>query len=288
MARKRIILSDRPGQLGNLLFLYAHFIGFCLKNQVQLFNPAFSEYEHEFELNTGSEAVDRLLVNRTKFPYTFKVCNLIMKILRKTGWKTNSIGSFSIGNAEDYDLDSDTTILKSRNTFVAGWLYRGNSGVVAHKEVIGHMFTLSRANRSKLALYKERHFSSDRPNIGVHIRLGDYKEFEGGQYYFEIAEYVKVMERIAAYYKGMHLHFLVCSNENLTIDSFGGLHVSLGDGSPVIDMYALSECDLVIGPPSTFTMWGQFLKGVKLIQLKRDELRTFEQFLPTLNASPTE
>ena len=42
----------------------------------------------------------------------------------------------------------------------------------------------------------------------------------------------------------------------------------VSNGSWIDDQIALQKCDLLIGPPSTFTMWASYLSEIPLIQLK--------------------
>ena len=43
------VIAQRANQLGNRLFLFAHFIAFAIENNVTLVNPAFEEYAHFFK-----------------------------------------------------------------------------------------------------------------------------------------------------------------------------------------------------------------------------------------------
>src|SRR5437764_532388 len=43
-----IVISGKPGQLGNMLFLFAHFIAFGVERKITIKAPAFSEYADYF------------------------------------------------------------------------------------------------------------------------------------------------------------------------------------------------------------------------------------------------
>jgi hypothetical protein len=282
---KKLILADRPGQLGNLLFLYAHFIGFCLTHHVRLINPAFRIHEHEFGLSSGDKKLDGLISPQPSILNTYELSNLILKLCRKLKISNSLLSVQSLAEGESYSLDSDTSLIRSKYNFISGWLYRGEENMAKHKNAIRAMFALSDSNQEQLNAYLEKNLSSSAMNVGVHIRQGDYETFEGGKYFFEFKEYRDYMKRVKAFFTEKEVHFLVCSNADVDVSIFEGLDVSIGRGRAVVDMYALSACDLVIGPPSTFTMWGNFMTGVSLIQLLKSEKASFEAKLAEIGIS---
>jgi hypothetical protein len=85
--------------------------------------------------------------------------------------------------------------------------------------------------------------------VGIHIRHGDYKTFEGGRYFYSFEQYAVVMRDIRALFPGEAVRFLVCSNAELDAKAFGDLDFIGGTGHFVEDLYALAQCDYLAGPP---------------------------------------
>lgn len=115
--------------------------------------------------------------------------------------------------------------------------------------------------------------------IGVHIRRGDYATFSGGRYFYDIEYYYQLMDILYKQLPQMNkkVRFLICSNENFDISSSQLLSkVSFTDqelirfnpSSAIIDLFALSQCDYVLGPPSTFSQWASFYGENKLFFIK--------------------
>jgi len=102
--------------------------------------------------------------------------------------------------------------------------------------------------------------------VGVHIRHGDYKEWKGGQFYFPPTRYAEWMRQLAGQLPNQKVAFLVCSDEQRSEAEFPGLSVGLGAGSALGDMEALSRCDYIFGPQSTYSQWASFY-GNKPLQL---------------------
>ena len=100
--------------------------------------------------------------------------------------------------------------------------------------------------------------------VGIHIRQGDYREWNGGKYFYSIAEYATMMRRVQSDLAGRDVTFVVCGNTKLDRADFTGLNVRFGTGHLIEDMYALAETDLLIGPPSTFSGWASLWGNVPL------------------------
>jgi hypothetical protein len=73
--------------------------------------------------------------------------------------------------------------------------------------------------------------------------------------------------------------FLICSNEAINATMYQGLTVCFGTGDPVEDLYCLSACDYIIGPPSSFSAWAAFYgdKPIRWI-VASDDVPAIESF----------
>ena len=95
--------------------------------------------------------------------------------------------------------------------------------------------------------------------MGVHVRRGDYRDFEGGKYYYEDEVYDRNKAAIEREFasKGQNVQFLMFPCR-----------------TAVEDQWMMSQCDYLMGPPSTFTMWASFMGKVPLgiIKCKTDTL----------------
>ncbi len=121
--------------------------------------------------------------------------------------------------------------------------------------------------------------------IGVHVRRGDYREYRNGQYYFDDATYRRVMEELAEQRSDKQVRFFLCSNEPIELDNFAGLPVfTLPSAAGIEDLHALSLCDYIFGPPSTYSMWASYYGQVPLqfITEGKDAL-ALEKFSPIVS-----
>lgn len=143
--------------------------------------------------------------------------------------------------------------------FIDGWEHREDTSFVEeYKETIKEVFTVSNSVKNKIA----KSFGEfDGVTVGVHARRGDYKEWWHGKYYYEDDVYLRIMKNLQSQFnaKGMKCRFLICSNEPFET-SVDGLEIfRIPNAVAIDDLYALSQCDYIIGPPSTFSQWASFV-----------------------------
>ena len=61
------------------------------------------------------------------------------------------------------------------------------------------------------------------------------------------------------------VRFLICTNETFDPVIFKGLNILYQQGNDIlVDLYGLSCCDYLMGPPSTFSQWASFYGKVPL------------------------
>ena len=105
--------------------------------------------------------------------------------------------------------------------------------------------------------------------IGVHLRRGDYKTWQEGQYYYLDNEYNNIMLHMKSFFPTDKVGFLLCSNEKLNLENFVDNDVFIfKNSSAAMDVYGLSNCDYIIGPPSSFSSWSAYFGNKPLFFLK--------------------
>jgi hypothetical protein len=136
--------------------------------------------------------------------------------------------------------------------------------------------------RNKITVRKDekyinqRNFKFDRINIALHIRHGDYEYWEGGRYYFDLQENLSILKALAARWPDARFH--IFSNVNVADNSElralkASLDLSLApDASGSDDFLGMTNCDIIVGPPSTFGTWAAFLGSAKRLVLTKDRV----------------
>lgn len=272
-----IVISNKPGQLGNLLFIYASFFAYCLENKITLLNPAFHNYRLYFKGTSGFS------ITMNKPLYTFFY--YFARILFRLKIKTRLIHVISLENSESVELENEPA-LKSKVCFVQGWLFRSDQLLMKHKTQILDFFSPADEFKIRMNSFFDANFSNkDEIPIAVHVRRGDYKFFENGKFYYQIDQYIEVMKQLEILFTGKKLHFLVCSNENINFSEYstGNLKITMGLHHELMDMYCMAKTRYIVGPPSTYTMWASFFGNVPLYMVhqpgKPVVLNDFKVFL---------
>lgn len=170
--------------------------------------------------------------------------------------------------SEKYDLELKEDFADIRQkyifSFVDGWQHGEDVSFV--KEQKKRIVELFKPANIVARTVSESLKGFDGITIGVHVRRGDYKDYLGGKYYFSDGVYNRVMDKIREIFasKKQKVRFLICSNEpfDASRDKKDVFSIEGTDG--IIDLYALSKCDYIIGPPSSYSQWASFVGEVPL------------------------
>lgn len=104
--------------------------------------------------------------------------------------------------------------------------------------------------------------------IGLHIRRGDYRQYLNGRYCYDdytYARYAKELSILLAS-KGKRVKTVAFSNDHTGIEQLIECRLSLNEW--YIDHHLMSICDMLIGPPSTFTMWASYMGKVPCFHIE--------------------
>lgn len=277
-----VIIGNKCGQLCNRLFLFSHFIANSIEYDYELINPCFYEYCNLFSATNENDFGTYNI--SVKYGSFHNLLTLLGEYLIPTMGRLFRSSPFHRIEFIDYTFDAKNIIfdlnnkefidkVKSKKIVISyGWLFRDYENVRKHVEKIRAIFRPedNYLNKVKTLIRESRH-SAD-VLIGVHLRKGDYKTFEGGKYLFGDNVYFDKMQQVKDLFEkeGQKTSFLLCSNEAIDKEHFLELNINLGPGQLVEDLYALAECDYIIGPPSTFSMWASFYGEVPLLQINSE------------------
>lgn len=270
-----IVIYEKPGRLANSLWLYAHFIAFSEENDIPVCFPALADYGRYFK-STANSLMYNYPTKRSTFPFSFlrnaflKLIPFFVKVCQKLGLKFNHLGFMFLKNGQEINLEEPAYLptLSKRFVLLKGWLYRADNLIVKHKEKIVSYFEPIVAHEKNVNELIGNCRKKCDFLVGVHIRREDYRTAFDGIYYYDIKDYKMKMDEIQLLFKDRNIGFLICSNEKIDSSEFSGLKIFMGNDHIIEDMYSFAKCDLIIGPPSTYSMWASFYGNVPLYQVK--------------------
>ncbi len=279
-----IVFSHKFGQLGNRLFAFSHLIANAAANNISVINLSFDEYAQYFQATSQDTFCRfpnvRSISKSDKFRSALFLCNrAILKVLRKLKVLESPLHKIIVADLPEYQFGEDRhyelnskhfqgIVHTKRVVFLFGRFFRDYSNFEKYQDVIRGFFrpTLEIHNNVKRLIETLRQNADT--VVGVHIRRGDYAQFAGGKYFYTQEDYAHKMETLQLNFSRKKIRYLICSNEKIDDKIFERLDFMTASGHLVEDMYALSECDLIMGPPSTYSLWAAFYGNKPVYQIK--------------------
>lgn len=261
---KKIIFiqSHNGGRLANQLWNFVSVYAYCLEKGYILINPTFDHYSKYFEqFKNNSFLSPNFKLNIFNKNLSWLIMRIILKINKVIG-----IGqSFQTGedsNAIILPPTDDSFKVNKPVGFFNGWLFRNTDGLEKFRKEITHTFRPAKEYQIKIDNFLQT-LSPDQFKVAIHIRRTDYKHHDNGKYYYEIEEYISVMKQIKAKYYDKNLLFIVFSDESWELSEFkdvgSAVMISPFLEDFVVDLFLISNCELIVGPPSSFTQFASWL-----------------------------
>lgn len=182
-------------------------------------------------------------------------------------WGLLPVADFGI-NAPNYPEHQEQLLLSHRHIVAEGWYARWYDLFLKYKQEIIDLFQFDeRVIKPVDALLAQQPKTDIR--LGVHIRRGDYRRWHGGRYYYSDQQYIGVIRQFISLHPDLRIKLFICGNdlelnEALYYEAFPTLSICFPKGNAGEDLYLLSCCDRLIGPPSTFTLVASMYRDVPL------------------------
>jgi len=169
-------------------------------------------------------------------------------------------------------------MINNRYVLVEGWYVRFYDLFIKYKSDILKIFAFDstiKENVNKLLS------SEEGIRLGVHIRRGDYKTFHNGDFFYTDEEYIDIIQQFLELKKGTNVTIYICGNdpslqESLYKEKLKDVNIVFPKGNPGEDLCLLSECNYLIGPPSTFSLVASMYKNIPLYWIKDKNKRLTE------------
>lgn len=157
--------------------------------------------------------------------------------------------------------------------FVGGWHYRCHQLTEKFRDQLASAYRFKQVlSRDELDAVHQIHLAQQRGMkvVGLHVRRGDYATWQGGQYLFSDDFYSTIVETARTQFQSIHQSCFVVAFTNDTAPLHCGQDFS-AHGRWFADLFAMQECDLLIGPPSTFTMWASYVASVPYLHVRNPD-----------------
>lgn len=270
-----IVVLDNSGRLCNRLVLFAHACATAIESQQSFCHLMAKDAMQFAELDSQIMAEFRIFCKCgvPGWPFLLRCRQAFYERVRPP-----NVEKYKAGNKRRAKRLSRIRLIPH---IVLSWWYRDPDALVRQRDNICRIL----APKDKFVRTPKLFVDSVRLYgnivVGVHVRRGDYKQFYGGRYYFSDEEYVRFIE-MARWSLPKGSRFIMVSDEALDEDLFRqkGLDVTVFHGNDFReDLVALSMCDYIMGPWSTFSWWAAFYGRGKLCHLhNRNDVITEASF----------
>jgi len=163
-----------------------------------------------------------------------------------------------------------------RTTLLAGWSVRAWSLIERHQAAIRDALQPDEQYISAAKSFIADIRSEYDTLVGVLIRQGDYRSFRNGEFFFESARYRELMDQYARESFSGKVAFVIASPESQPTEVFAEDRFRFCSGDPFgpnhfLENFAeLSLCDVILTPPSTFSMISAFLGDIPIVPLHQN------------------
>ena len=241
-----IILCKRYGNHANRLMQNVHLEVFCQENGIRYINADFEDMVAYFN---GTKSV--------KFAKALRYLSRLFP---------------SVIKSSQYEVELDdikNQFTKGGIHFVSGFGYRSYNLIDKYHDFVVSKYRIKEELKDKQLLSiinKQR--SEGKLLVGVHIRRTDYKDYLNGKYFYSIDYYKQVIERLSDLIGDRNVYFVLFSDEIIQIDL---PNCTQSHGTWYQDLDSMSNCDYLIGPPSTFSCWASYMGNVPQFFIKDTE-----------------
>jgi len=276
-----VIIASKEGQLANRILHASSFFVNAKENSYKVIHPFFEDFYQYFSENlVQHKKFIKFWGKKKSWSSSFIQSTLTIFIKLFLKLRIKKLPFFEIIEYKKYeqgtavfDLSTKEFIKKARSkiVFVYGWLFRDPVNQEKHKEWLLEFWKPNERYCKNVKNYHQKYKRDCDLLVGVHVRGGDYKNFEGGKWYYTPEQYYDKMKELTKLqeFSGKKIGFVICTNEkDISFPASEFFSVLNETRHFVEDMYLLSKCNFIIGPPSTFSIWASFYGDVPLYMIK--------------------
>ena len=274
------------------MFRLANALGFAIEHEyrVEDYTLAFCNY------HDGSSNI-RFFEHHHPFQF-FEFLRPKFYLSNRIKWKLKDRLNKRIECIENFDPTFDLQKLDTNKSYeLKGFHFSSGELALKHRSQICDILRFKQSEILPIENLINEAKKSDDFLLGVHIRQNDYTSFYDGKFYLTPDQYLHAVE----HFKSLHLPsrrigVVICSDDR---ESLQKIHKEYPDylypkGNIAQDMYALSNCDYIIGPKATtMSTWAAFIGESLLLQIDKSidpfeltdfqSVQSLEPFSPFLN-----
>jgi hypothetical protein len=275
-----IVFFYNSGRLGNRLFMASYLISLGIVAKRKVLNLSFNEYTVYFEgtkknptcLYPKKSTTNFLLFNRT-------IINSLLYRLYKLTKKFSFLTKLNITHIYTLPFDIkkdnvDATIIGKEIKKIKAliifydspWHWYDSTNYLEYETELNKYFKIHKTIRLPIEKSILELREKKQPIIALHIRQGDYKNWAGGAHFYTNEQYANFINEFS---KTLDITpiFIIFSDGTIDASHFKNFSTIISEGTDIEDIYKMSLCDYIIGPPSTYSAWASMSGKVPLYRI---------------------
>jgi hypothetical protein len=228
-----------------------------------------------------------------RFSYKYQYFHICHTNLTGFGWYlfakyTAALRLLPTASFKHSDCDREgleRKMLRHRHVVVSGWHARWYELFLKYRQEICELFALDEQYTAPVRQKMQDVKGDNIIRLGIHIRRGDYAAWNNGIYCYDDEVYARHINQFAELHKGKDIHVYLSTNDPAVTEEkyqkiCPDVRIHHLQGSAPEDLFMLSECDFLIGPPSTFSLVAAMYNDIPLYRMDSadEKLMTAESF----------
>ena len=232
-----------------------------------------------------------------RFSYKYKFFHICHTDLTGFGWYLlakymAALHLLPTASFKHRDCDREALerkMLRHKHIVVSGWFARWYDLFLKYRSEICELFTIDTEITDPVTAKMqalEQGAWNQVLRLGVHIRRGDYAEWRDGQFFYDNDTYAQHINRFKEMFPQQEVHVYLSTNDTFVTEtefqrSCPSVHIHHLQGNAPEDLFMLSACDYLIGPPSTFSMVAAMYHDLPLYRMDVRDVSemTLDKFL---------
>jgi hypothetical protein len=274
--KKRLIIRQEYGQLGNILFRLSNTLAFAFEHRyrVEDYTLAFCNY------HDGSSNI-RFFENFHPFHF-FEYPKPKLRFLNRIKWRLRRRSKTNIHMVENFETSFDLTSLSSYSQIeLKGFHFCSNELALKYREKIVKILTFRKKYTDPIQAQLQKFRNTHKVLLGVHIRQNDFKDFYGGQFYHSSETYRKHILNFVGFFKDpSDVGIVICTDNLSMLESFLDFKPLTPRGNIAQDIYALSQCDYILSAKATtMSNWSAYYNNKPIYRINQDQLpKSIQEF----------
>lgn len=252
-----IVYTHSFGRLGNQLWTHAHLLAFAIDRDLGFVSTTLRNQGPWYE---GIPATS-FLTNAQRRIRPYALTSQTLSLAHRLNLRIRAAPALTLVDGELLDLEGSPEmedLVRTRPiVFASGLFFMASRALGAHADAVRALLTPIPAITADVDARMHAHRARHPHHVAVHLRRGDYRTFCDGDMFYSDEEYAVAMRAIANQLPGSTL-FHLFSDEPVDSKSFAPLDVEVWNGSAAFDLHAMSACELIVGPNSSFSQWASF------------------------------